>query len=156
MWCRDDVHIVSTNKNHKMLQIMKKILFVLLVLVAFIGCKKENGQDTTKTTKVMFYTNIQALINNWKVDYDVNVYLDDELCGTLRGAYSPTETDIPCDIKDDSNEVLDGWIIIANVTQGEHKFKAVCVKNENMVCTGVFNVTDKDCQSVFIDFFEDK
>ena len=135
---------------------MKKILFALLILATFVGCKKENSQDAPKTTKVMFYTNVQALINSWKVDFDVDVYLDDELCGTLKMAYSPVEIDIPCDIKEDSDCVRDGAILIVNVAQGEHKFKAVGKKNENYVCTGVFNVSDDDCKSVFIDFFEEK
>ena len=122
---------------------MKKIVCALLILTAFASCKKDK-ESSSDSTKVFFYTNAQMIVNCGA--FGVDVYVDDKLCGTLENPYSDKELSIPCDTKD-----TDGAILAVDIEQGNHKFKATgdC---SNMVCSGEFNVTNDDCQSVFIDF----
>ena len=119
---------------------MKKLLLAALILAAFASCKKDDNSQT----KVLFYTNAQMIVNCGP--FGVDVYVDDKLCGTLENPYSDKKLSIPCDTKD-----TDGAILAVDIEQGNHKFKATgdC---SNMVCSGEFNVTNDDCQSVFIDF----
>ena len=120
---------------------MKKVISALLILAAFVSCKKDKESDSTK---VFFYTNAQMIVNCGP--FGVDVYVDDKLCGTLENPYFDKEVSIPCDMKD-----TNGAILAVEFEKGNHKFKAVGNCND-MVCSGEFNVTNDDCQSVFIDF----
>jgi hypothetical protein len=122
---------------------MRKLLLVVLVLAAFASCKKD--KECNDQVKVMLYTNAQMIVNCGP--FNVDVYVDDKLVGTLENPYSDKEVSIPCDVKDEN-----GRILAVEIEQGKHKYKAVGDCGTNMVCSDEFNVANNDCQSVFIDF----
>lgn len=122
---------------------MKKLLLAALILAAFASCKKDDNKDQTK---VLFYTNAQLIVNCGP--FNVDVYVDDKLCGTLENAYSDKRVSLSCDVED-----TNGAILAVEVEKGNHKFKAVGGCSDDMICLGEFNVTDDDCQTVFLDFY---
>ena len=125
---------------------MKNKILALVLAVLFASCEKDDKKDCAETTKTFFYTNAQIVTNCG--DFNLDVYIDDEYKGTLQTAYSADETSISCDAK-----IEDGALLIVNLKQGKHTYKAIpdCVKNR--VYYGEFNIENAECQSVFIDFF---
>lgn len=124
---------------------MKKIVCALLILTAFASCKKDK-ETSSDSTKVFFYTNAQMILNCGP--FNVDVYVDDKLCGTLENPYSDKELSIPCDTKD-----TDGAILAVDVEQGkEHTWKAVANCGIEMTCRGGFCTSEDGCQTIFIDF----
>ena len=124
---------------------MKKIVCALLILAAFASCKKDK-ETSSDSTKVFFYTNAQMILNCGP--FNVDVYVDDKLCGTLENAYSDKRVSLPCDVKD-----TNGAILAVDVEQGkEHTWKAVANCGIEMTCRGGFCISEDGCQTIFIDF----
>lgn len=123
---------------------MKKLLLAALILAAFASCKKD--KESNDTVKILFYTNAQMIVNCGP--FNVDVYVDDKLVGTLENPYSDKKVSIPCDIKDEN-----GSILAVEVEKGkDHTYIAKGDCKTNMTCSGGFCFTDFDCQSIFIDF----
>jgi hypothetical protein len=120
---------------------MKRLLLAALILAAFASCEKDK-----ETVKILFYTNAQLVTNCGS--FNVNVYVDDKLVGTLQTAYSAKSTSISCDTKDE-----DGGILAVEVEKGkEHTYIAIGDCKTNMIRTGAFCLSDFDCMSIFIDY----
>ena|GEM_PF-2543032 len=125
---------------------MKNKILTLVLAMLFASCEKDDKKDSIETTKTVFYTNAQIVTNCG--DFNVDVYIDEEYKGTLQTAYSAGETSILCNAKAE-----DGSLLIVNLKQGKHTYKAIpdCVEKE--VYYGEFNIENTGCQSVFIDIF---
>ena len=64
---------------------MKKLLLAALILAAFASCKKD--KECNDQVKVMLYTNAQMIVNCGP--FNVDVYVDDKLCGILNNSRNP-------------------------------------------------------------------
>lgn len=148
---------------------MKKLLLAALILAAFAGCKKDK-ESSIDSTKVYFYTNAHLYVNCGP--FDVNVYVDDKLCGTLR--LSATEEFNPCEKGEDEffhedevekgedglfhevevEKIEDGFFLEVEVEKNrEHTYKAVSECGTSKELKGEFCFSDDECHSVFLDFY---
>ena len=127
--------------------IIKKLLFIALILATFASCKKDK-ETTSDTTNVLMYTNAHCVVNGI-LDFNVEVYLDEKHCGTLKTCYSPTKINIPCDA-----QIEDSVILKVAVEKGKHIVKANSDCASNMERTKEINVTGDDCQTIFIDYVD--
>lgn len=125
---------------------MKKLFLAALILAAFASCKKDKD-SSSDSTKVYFYTNAHTRVNCG--GFDVNVYVDDKLCGVLQNSFIPEGVN-PCEEKGG-----DGHILVVEVEKDiEHTYTAVSECGINWVCKGGFCFSDNECHSVFLDFYE--
>ena len=123
---------------------MRNLLLAALILAAFAGCKKDK-ESSADLTKVYFYTNAHLYVNCGP--FDVNVYVDDKLCGTLR--LSATEEFNPCEKGEDR------FFLEVEVEKNrEHTYKAVSECGTSKELKGEFCFSDDECHSVFLDFYE--
>lgn len=135
---------------------MKKLLLAALILAAFAGCKKDK-ESSIDSTKVYFYTNAHLYVDCGP--FDVNVYVDDKLCGTLR--LSATEEFNPCEKgedeffnEDEVEKIEDGFFLEVEVEKNrEHTYKAVSECGTSKELKGEFCFSDDECHSVFLDFY---
>ena len=135
---------------------MKKLLLAALILAAFAGCKKDK-ESSIDSTKVYFYTNAHLYVDCGP--FDVNVYVDDKLCGTLR--LSATEEFNPCEKgedeffhEDEVEKIEDGFFLDVEVEKNrEHTYKAVSECGTSKELKGEFCFSDDECHSVFLDFY---
>ncbi len=122
---------------------MRNLLLAALILAAFAGCKKDK-ESSTDSTKVYFYTNAHLYVDCGP--FDVNVYVDDKLCGTLR--LSATEEFNPCEKGEDR------FFLEVEVEKNrEHTYKAVSECGISKELKGEFCFSDDECHSVFLDFY---
>ena len=144
---------------------MRNLLLAALILAAFAGCKKDK-ESSTDSTKVYFYTNAHLYVNCGA--FDVNVYVDDKLCGVLR--LSAPEEFNPCEKGEDGvsqgvelkgedgvvvEKIEDGFFLEVEVEKNiEHTYKAVSECGESKELKGDFCFSDDECHSVFLDFYE--
>lgn len=124
---------------------MRNLLLAALILAAFAGCKKDK-ESSTDSTKVYFYTNAHLYVNCGP--FDVNVYVDDKLCGTLR--LSAPEEFNPCEEKGEYRFFLE----VEVEKNREHIYHAVSECGTSKVLKGGFCFSDDECHSVFLDFYE--
>ena len=110
---------------------MRNLLLAALILAAFAGCKKDE-ESSADLTKVYFYTNAHLYVNCGA--FDVNVYVDDKLCGTMQNSVLPLEVEV------EKNR--------------EHTYKAVSECGTSKELKGEFCFSDDECHSVFLDFYE--
>ena len=135
---------------------MKKLLLAALILAAFAGCKKDK-ESSIDSTKVYFYTNAHLYVDCGP--FDVNVYVDDKLCGTLR--LSATEEFNPWEKgedeffhEDEVEKIEDGFFLDVEVEKNrEHTYKAVSECGTSKELKGEFCFSDDECHSVFLDFY---
>ncbi len=136
---------------------MRNLLLAALILAAFAGCKKDK-ESSIDSTKVYFYTNAHLYVNCGP--FDVNVYVDDKLCGTLR--LSAPEEFNPCEKgedeffhEDEVEKIEDGFFLEVEVEKNrEHTYKAVSECGISKELKGEFCFSDDECHSVFLDFYE--
>lgn len=111
------------------------LLFVLCLF--FISCKDDNNNQGN----AIFYTNAQYVLNCG--DFNVDVYIDKEYCGTLSRPFLDKPT---C-----STTSTDGSILKVIKDEGLHDYYAV-IKCSNMpdTCKGTFSINSHNCTIVFL------
>ncbi len=120
---------------------MRKIYSIsVFIILALISCDK--GKDES-TGKVTFYTNAQAVLNCGS--FDVEIYIDNSMEGTIKEPYPPLDDAPECNSK--SSETL----LVIEKPEGDYEFTARLTCSETLKYMGEFRVKKDSCSLVYID-----
>ncbi len=122
---------------------MKPRIFLIPVILIFVTACKKNTPDDKNTGKVTFYTNAQLVLNCGP--FDVEVYIDSSLAGTLESSFLPTNEAPAC------NASPGKTILSVNKPEGEYEFTARLTCSETLKYLGNFKIKKDSCSLVFID-----
>lgn len=119
----------------------QSIIFILLIISSFmISCQKDNDEGTSK---VLFYTNAQAMLNCGS--FDVEIYIDGSLEGIIKKPLTQEDENIDC------NYGNSDFILILEKPEGNYSFTAKLTCSEALEYLGEFTVKNDSCSVVFID-----
>lgn len=103
----------------------------------------ENIVSHDKKGYVLFYTNAQMVLNCG--EFDVDIYIDSVLNGTLKRAFLPIDSIPSC------NDLSNEEILKVQKEEGSYSYYAFLNCSDYGICTGVFNVSKDSCTKVFLD-----
>lgn len=134
--------------NELKIKIMKpKFLISILAFCAFTNCTKSDGdsidKESSKAGKIIFYTNVQAMLNCGV--FDVNVYVDSILVGNISEPY--IENNYP-DCRDTS------YSLLFNTDTGYHSIYAEISCGQYGFWSKEISVNSDECNYCFLDFNE--
>ena len=107
----------------------------------FLDIEKTTNLDNVGN--VLFYTNAQMVLNCG--EFDVDIYIDSVLAGTLTRAYLPVDSIPSC------NEVSNEEILKVQKEEGSYSYYALLNCSEYGKCKGEFIVSKDSCTRVFLD-----
>ncbi len=107
----------------------------------FLDIEKTTNLDNVGN--VLFYTNAQMVLNCG--EFDVDIYIDSVLVGTLTRASLPVDSIPSC------NEVSNEEILKVQKEEGSYSYYALLNCSEYGKCKGEFIVSKDSCTKVFLD-----
>ncbi|HQB19669.1 MAG TPA: hypothetical protein PK495_03720 [Bacteroidales bacterium] len=127
-------------------------LSLMVLVLTTISCSKiERGNNTLTESlnnagNVLFYTNAQMILNCG--EFDVDIYIDNVLVGTLTRAFLPTGSVPSC------NEVNSEEIVKIQKKEGSYSYVALINCSNYGKCEGEFIVSKDSCTKVFLDIYK--
>ena len=116
------------------------LILSFLIIATLLSCNKE---DERISGKVTFYTNAQLALNCGS--FDVDIYIDNSLIGTLEEPF------LPLDEAPDCNANSSKSILTIDKPEGEYEFTARLTCSETLKYIGNFKVKQDSCSLVYID-----
>jgi len=110
----------------------------------FLDIEKTLSPD--KSGNVLFYTNAQMVLNCG--EFDVDIYIDSVLNGTLTRAFLPVDSIPSC------NEVNKEEILKVQKEEGLYSYYALLNCSNYGIFKGEFIVSKDSCTKVFLDMFK--
>jgi len=121
------------------------LIISILTIATLISCDKD---DDNITGKVTFYTNAQAVLNCGS--FDVEIYIDNSLIGTIEEPYLPLDETPKC------NSNSSKTLLVIEKPEGDYEFTARLTCSETLKYMGDFKVKKDSCSLVYIDLTYNK
>jgi|GEM_PF-1467600 len=103
----------------------------------------ENPSNLNKSGHVLFYTNAQMVLNCG--EFDVDIYIDSVLSGTLTRAFLPIDSVPSC------NAIYNEEVLKIQKEEGSYNYYALLNCSKYGMCEGKFNISKDSCTIVFLD-----
>lgn len=117
-----------------------RLILTFLMFIALIGCDEESK---ISSGKVIFYTNAQLALDCGP--FDVDIYIDNSLVGTLEEPFLPSSDTPDCNVSSSKS------ILTIKKPEGGYEFTAKLTCSETLKYLGDFSVKKDSCSFVYID-----
>lgn len=119
---------------------LKSLLMLLCICLCLgVGCD-DSDDNSTKQGNVIFYTNAQAMLNCGP--FDVDVYIDDELIGTISEPF----------VEDEEPDCVNtSETLMVSKKAGKYNYTAKMDCGQDGEWTGEFQIIHDSCLRIFLD-----